>query len=83
MVLAVGWVNRSGYPAPPALDAKFTTLDAAVDPMMTTSAIDPVPIWMVAPAVYAAGGAADRVQLVVPTARPPVWWTGSPATTRW
>ena len=39
--------------------------------MTYTSATDPVPIWIVAPAVYEDGGAADRVQLVAPTGMPP------------
>ena len=50
-VCAVGCVNRSG------LLVKLTTLLAAVVEMMTTSAVGETPIWMVAPAVYAAGGA--------------------------
>ena len=58
----------TGYPAPPALLAKLTTLLAAVEPMTTTSAVGDTPIWMVAPAVYEDGGAAARVQLVFPIA---------------
>ena len=54
-------------PRRPALIAKFTTVDAVVEPTTTTSAVAPVPIWMVAPAVYCDGGAAARVQCVAPT----------------
>src|SRR6185437_3433086 len=65
-VCAVGWVNRSG------LFPKLMTFDAAVELMITTSAVSPVPIWRTAFAVYAAGGAAESVICVAPTGRTPL-----------